>query len=267
MTSKSDASAEDHPNADVSTVASLDHYETLLAEVYDWMQGGWDHKVEQSRTLFETLSIKPSSPGAVAIDLGAGTGYQAIPLAELGFVVTAVDASATMLDQLRDRAGQSGLSGEVTVVEADICRYATELDGAAEVVVCMGDTLTHLPSAAAVGDLIADLHRGQAPGGRIVLGFRDGSQPLIGDGRFIPVRSDEDRVFTCFIEEIDESSVRVHDVVHQRSDGGFVQHVSSYIKIRLSTGGVAEQLLKAGYLEQETALIAGMTIISATKAS
>lgn len=254
------------------SINSQQHYETLLAEVYDWMQGGWDQRVRQSRELFENLLIKPGQPGKAAVDLGAGTGYQAIPLAELGFTVTAVDASVTMLAQLQDHLneeakpdGASSEAGPIHTVVADICRFAESLGEPADLVVCMGDTLSHLESHQHVATLIGDLHRSQPAGGRIVLGFRDASQPLVGDSRFLPVRSDDDRIFTCFIEEIDEQTVRIHDVVHTKTNGGFVQNVSSYRKIRLTSDWVVEQLIGASYQEPDVTTEMGMTIISARK--
>ncbi len=252
------------------SINSQQHYETLLAEVYDWMQGGWGDRVQQSRELFKALVVKPASTGAGAVDLGAGTGYQAIPLAELGFTVTAVDASAAMLTQLEDHLDEEAKpesaspdTGSIRTVVADICQFAKNRLEPAELVVCMGDTLSHLESHQHVATLIDDLNRCQPADGRIILGFRDGSQPLVGDNRFLPVRSDDDRIFTCFIEEVDEQTVRVHDVVHTKVDGGFVQNISSYRKIRLTSDWVVEQLAAASYRKPEVTTEMGMTIISA----
>ena len=43
-------------------------------------------------------------PGAKVLDFGCGDGRVVIPMAELGYEVTAVDASQRMLDRLADRA-------------------------------------------------------------------------------------------------------------------------------------------------------------------
>src|SRR6185369_10368272 len=52
------------------------------------------------------------------IDVGAGTGNVAVPLASRGVEVTAVDLSNAMLDQLRGKI-QSGLPGRIEIVEQD----------------------------------------------------------------------------------------------------------------------------------------------------
>lgn len=62
-----------------------------------------------------------------------------------------------------------------------------------EVVVCMRDTVLHLPDPEAVVVLIDRVVSSLAPGGRFVLTYRDLTQPLLGIDRFIPVRSDPDR--------------------------------------------------------------------------
>lgn len=49
-----------------------------------------------------------------------------------------------------------------------------------------------------------------------LLSFRDYSVPLQDEKRFIPVRSDEGRILTCFLE-YSEDSVLVHDILHERA--------------------------------------------------
>jgi hypothetical protein len=66
------------------------HYDTLLSDVYSWMFGGFEAGIERNAAFFERLGIRPSG-SRVAVDLGAGCGFRTIPLARLGFSVTAVD--------------------------------------------------------------------------------------------------------------------------------------------------------------------------------
>jgi S-adenosylmethionine-dependent methyltransferase len=66
------------------------------------------------------LEHLPSPPAAV-LDVGGGAGHQCFPLAEIGYDVTLLDSSPTMLDKARERLGR--LSSEawrrVTFVQAD----------------------------------------------------------------------------------------------------------------------------------------------------
>lgn len=56
-------------------------------------------------------------PGARVLELGAGHGRDALPLAARGLAVTAVDASAVALDQLAAQATARGLAVETVVAE------------------------------------------------------------------------------------------------------------------------------------------------------
>ncbi|MFJ6239567.1 class I SAM-dependent methyltransferase [Streptomyces griseus] len=68
----------------------------------------WDSGRGQSNML---ATVIPD--GAKVLDFGCGDGRVAIPMARLGFEVTAVDASQNMLGRLTDR------DPEVTTVQAD----------------------------------------------------------------------------------------------------------------------------------------------------
>jgi hypothetical protein len=72
--------------------------------------------------------------------LGAGSGFQSIPLAELDFQLIAIDVSREPLDELRHRAG--GLS--IVAIQDDLSAFARHCLSQAELIVCMDDTLTHL---------------------------------------------------------------------------------------------------------------------------
>lgn len=242
-------------------VPSTEHYEQLLAHIYDWMQGGWDAKADQNRALFDTLGVRPSTEGDLAVDLGAGTGYQAVPLAELGYSVLAIDASAAMVEQLTARTSVVAPE-QVTAIVDDLCRVDSHLDRPVQLFVCMGDTLFHLATHEDLIELLRTMYAAQPSGGRVVLSFRDGTTPASGDGRFLPVRSDADRVFTCFVEEVDADHLRIHDLVHVRSDTGFSQNLSSYTKIRIRTDWLVDQIVAAGYEPPKVSVEAGMTVIT-----
>ncbi len=53
------------------------------------------------------------------LDAGGGSGQFAVPLAELGHLVTVVDASADALAALERRAAERGVAGRVTGVQGD----------------------------------------------------------------------------------------------------------------------------------------------------
>jgi 2-polyprenyl-3-methyl-5-hydroxy-6-metoxy-1,4-benzoquinol methylase len=72
------------------------HYDLQLAAIYSWMAGGLQKAIADNRQLLQQLGIESVTKG-LAIDLGAGSGFQSIPLAELGFSVIAIDFCAVLL--------------------------------------------------------------------------------------------------------------------------------------------------------------------------
>lgn len=89
-------------------------------------------------------------------------------------------------------------------------------------------------------------HSRLRPAGQLVLTWRDLSELPVGEGRFIPVRSDADRILTYFLEPVDDDHVRVYDLLHERDGAGFRQRISSYLELRLAPTIVDEWLIDAG---------------------
>jgi hypothetical protein len=79
--------------------------------------------------------------------------------------------------------------------------------------------------------------------------FRDYSSPAKAERRFIPVRSDADRILTCFLEE-SRDHMDVHDIVHERDGAQWHLKVSSYRKLRLAPTEVARALRAHGLVTE-----------------
>ncbi|MFB7462414.1 methyltransferase domain-containing protein [Streptomyces sp. NPDC056224] len=245
-----------------------DHYEDLLADQYTWMLGGDIASLAQEQAaLLRGLGLSPGGPvGDTAIDLGCGPGAQSLALARLGFrSVSAVDTSKKLLEELIGHAGQDS---PIRPVHADIRTALPHIAAAGTVaaVVCMGDTLPHLPAASDVTALLGDVRSALAPGGHLVITYRDLTRPLEGTGRFLPVRSAEDRLLTCFLEYVDEDTVMVHDLLHTRVDGEWTLRTSSYPKLRIGADWLAGQCRSAGLeVAHDAAGARGMHVLHARK--
>ena len=220
-------------------MAAEAHYRELLAPVYLWMAGGLEAATASGALDLEGVR----SRGGLAVDLGAGFGMHSIPLARAGFEVIALDSSALLLEQLA--AGARGL--DIRTVVGDLMKFQDYLPAGrkADLIVCMGDTLTHLPDVSAVSELSRRVAQSLAEDGQFLATFRDFTRLPGGPGRFIAVRSDTDRILTCFLEDAGET-VTVHDILHRRSGSGWEMKVSSYSKLKLGAYQVAAEFESAG---------------------
>ena len=82
----------------MATMSVADHYESHLGPIYSWMIGDMDAAFARSDLELESLGLPAAG---TAIDLGAGFGLHALPLARRGFSVIALDAYQPLLDELQ----------------------------------------------------------------------------------------------------------------------------------------------------------------------
>jgi SAM-dependent methyltransferase len=241
------------------TSQTQQHYETHLGEYYSWMFGGIDDKTAEHKELFESLQLKPQTSG-IAIDLGAGNGIQSIPLTELGYKVFAVDFSRKLLDELE--AIKKDLP--IEIIEADILHFNSYAHLQPELFVCMGDTLPHLSAIEDVRKLFQQVYNQLQPRGRFIISFRNLMHELKDSERFIPVRSDNDTIFTCFLEYFDDY-VKVHDIIHKLENGAWKQKISVYKKLRLSGEIIMNMLQECNFKIASHSILNGMQLIVAEK--
>lgn len=217
-------------------MTAKEHYEKHLANFYSWMSGDFTLKENAFSEFLVAHKIFPST-SKIVIDLGAGNGAQSAALAKAGFKVWAVDFNKQLLNELQ--ANCAGL--DVTAVEQDMRLITKYEDLNPELIVCWGDTLTHLENESDTErfiDYSCDILK---EGGKFILSFRDYSEKQVGDARFIPVKSDENRILTCFLE-YSPTHVVVTDLLHEFDGTAWQQKVSSYNKFRINEEEVTEML-------------------------
>ena len=236
-----------------------EHYDTHLADFYSWMVGDFETKQNEFRNFLKDNAIIPSSTKK-AIDLGAGHGLQSVPLAKLGFNVTAVDFNKQLLAELKINA--RGLN--IEILNDDIKKIKQFADKEVELIICCGDTLSHLGNKGEVENLIADISTTLKTGGKALLSFRDYSTELTGDNRFIPVKSDDTRILTCVLDYENEV-VRVTDLLNEKTETGWRQKVSSYNKVRISTSEIVKILEANGMKIQLNQVMNRMSTVIAVK--
>ncbi len=154
---------------------------------------------------------------------------------------------------------------QITTVCDDLIEFDKHIDEPPALVVCMGDTLVHLPDTASVDKLIDRVSRALKPGGTFVYSIRDyvTSEPT-GADRFVPIRADDQQIFTCFLD-YQENVVHVHDLLYIKEDGAWKMHISDYLKLRLDPAEINQRLQVNGLNIIQQMTKNGMFVVVATK--
>ena len=216
------------------------HYDNHLADFYSWMLGDFEQHRAYFQHFLENHKIYPQNT-KIAIDLGAGHGIQSVALANLGFEVNAIDFSTKLLGELELNAGRK----PIRIFEDDIRNIHEYKDLNPELIVCCGDTLPHLNSKKEVEKLINDSRSILSEKGKLILSFREYSTELKGNDRFIPVKSDHDRILTCILDYQTET-LNVTDLLYEKTTTGWKQKISSYNKVRITTAEIVRFIENSG---------------------
>ncbi|MFF5986750.1 class I SAM-dependent methyltransferase [Prauserella flavalba] len=136
-------------------------YGEALADVYDQMYPD----TETPATVEFLASLV--EPGARVVELGAGTGRLAVPLAAKGLSVHAVEVSGQMLEKLRERDPQ----GTVKTVRADFTEHV--VDGNFDLCYIVCNTLFMVPDPERQIETLRRAGEHLAPGGTLVVEVYD----------------------------------------------------------------------------------------------
>ncbi len=240
-------------------MTAKEHYDNHLGNFYSWMVGDFMTKQQEHYSFLSEQNIRPLS-SKIAIDLGAGHGISSISLAKLGYNIKAIDFNEQLLTELQ--INSKGLS--VDIFKDDIRSIKKYSNTNPELIICWGDTLTHLDNIEEVIQLVNDCCKVLLKSGKLILSFRDYSSELLGDNRFIPVKADDSKILTCCLD-YEPSRVRVTDLLYYKTENGWEQKVSSYYKVRLSPGFIVETIRQNGLSITFNNVVSRMITIIATK--
>lgn len=236
-----------------------EHYDNHLGNFYSWMIGDFDTRTSEQYLFFKSHSIIPYE-NKFAIDLGCGNGIQSIALAKLGFNVIAIDFNQQLLSELHKRIDNL----PITIHETDILYFEDNIEIQVELIACMGDTISHFSSIGEIRKIISCIYSKLTDSGKVVLSFRDYSAAFYGENRFIPVKSDDHQILTCFLEYSDDK-VNVTDLLYANENGKWIQKVSSYQKVRITKKKIEELLSVQGFNIESCEIINRLVYIIASK--
>lgn len=234
-----------------------DHYDRFLGPVYSWILGDFETSQRRNELFFDSIELSPTCSG-IAVDLGSGPGCQSLPLAKRGYDVLAIDFCQDLLNELERRKDGAAIR---TVCD-DLLNFRCHMSEPAELIVCMGDTLVHLPDQDSVDAVIDDVCESLAPGGQFIYAIRDYiSHVPEGPDRFVPIRASDEQIFICFLDYGDHA-VHVHDILHRKVDGAWQTEISDYLKLRLDSELLNQRLLNRGLEIVARSLADGMIVVT-----
>jgi hypothetical protein len=242
-------------------MTAKEHYDKHLGAFYSWMAGDFEVKQKEHQQFLAEHHIIPTST-KYAVDLGAGHGIQSVSLAQLGFKVKAIDFNRTLLAELE----QNSKNLDIDIIEDDIRLFNKHIDTKPELIICWGDTITHLESIREIEQLLNDCCEALIQNGKLILSFRDYSTELMGNSRFIPVKNDANTILTCFLEYF-PAYVKVTDLLYQKEGTGWAQKVSSYNKVRIDPAAIKNHLEQSGMKISFEGVVNRMSTIIAIKSN
>jgi methyl halide transferase len=159
-------------------MSELEHWENrYVTGDIPWETG---HRSTELKRVIAEDKIQPCS----AIDLGCGTGANAVFLAELGFDVTAIDLSPTAVDRGRQRKATAGV--RVRFLIGDVLDPPEDIGGPYGFFFDRG--CYHIVRSIDVGRYLNTLTRITAPGSLGLVLTGNAKEPRIGP----PVVSEEE---------------------------------------------------------------------------
>jgi cyclopropane fatty-acyl-phospholipid synthase-like methyltransferase len=151
--------------------AKLDHFQRRFEDPERHANSFDDPSRDAWQMPFRVIEVLGLSPSVSVADIGAGTGYFSVRLASAipGGTVYAVDVEPSMLEEIRQRALEDGVTNIVTVQASG---PSPNLPRPVDVVLVV-DTYHHLPNRPAY---FRELQKSLSAGGRLaIIDFRKDS--------------------------------------------------------------------------------------------
>ena len=124
-----------------------------------------DRRVKQEKWLQPFIPVLHQYGVERVLDLGCGSGYDALVLAQLGFSVSGTDISRIAIEHAAETARRLGL--DIDYRQHDIARPLPYGDAQFDAVIC--NLTLHMFPEPVARDIVAEVRRCLAPGGLFLL--------------------------------------------------------------------------------------------------
>ena len=142
-----------------------------IAEYYDLIYADWEGSMRRHGDAIAAMLGDPDPSTCRVLDVSAGIGTQALPLAAMGYRVVARDLSPNAVARLRREAQARGLTLDAEA--ADMREVGASVAGRFDAVVAFDNSVPHLLTDEDIRAAFSQLAAVLAPGGSILLSVRD----------------------------------------------------------------------------------------------
>jgi glycine/sarcosine N-methyltransferase len=208
-------------------------YDTFSQD-YDYFVN-WKNRLEMEIPFLteqiQKFILKPV-PDIRILDSATGTGMHAIALAKLGYSVTGVDISTGMVETARRNASEAG--EDVHFAVAGFGNTASTLTAEKkgtdqpveihyDVVLCLGNSLSHVESNRELVEALRDFSTCLSPGGLLILQNRNFDAVMVAKERWMEPQSYQNSIgewiFLRFYDFLPDGHIQFNIVTLKRITG------------------------------------------------
>lgn len=213
-----------------------------FAQVYDKLQR--DVPYAEMAGLFDGFIKKYSSENEVVVDLACGTGNLSEEMYRLGYDVIGVDLSQEMLNEALEKKYDRGL--EISYLCQDMTRL--DLMGAADVIICVLDSLNHLGSSEELAETFERVSMFTCDGGLFIFDVNTlyKHRQILGSNSFV---YDTEGLMCVWQNELspDNSVTVTLDFFEEQADGRYERFTESFREIVYGLEEIDSLLEKNGF--------------------
>lgn len=142
-----------------------------IAEYYDLVYADWESSMQRHGDAIATMIGAIQSRQARILDVSAGIGTQALPLASLGYDVVARDLSPGAIARLQREAQSRGLA--IDAAPCDMRAVSGSVDGQFDAIISFDNSIPHLLTDREIVDTFQSLTTLLRPQGVLLISVRD----------------------------------------------------------------------------------------------
>ncbi len=230
-----------------STLFTANRFYAALDHNYDKMtrdHSRWDSVKDQYEQLLETYKPKR------ILDVGCGTGGEAITLASMGYSLVGIDGSDRLIEIAHNKAKDREVEVEFNVDDMTVLESIS--DESVDMIICRGNTLPHLLTMENMKSCIKSFKRVCSPNGLLILQWLNYDLIKKTRKRQVGITGNETAIFHRFYDFISEDQITFNTVIMNYESSWKSEWISTTLR-PWSADDVGMLLVQGGWSDLEIA--------------